>query len=183
MRNCNCSPQRRRGRRDYNYIFLLRGQKYINRHEESFFCLPASHRGTKFAKSLRAPRLCDEMQLVPSRSGGFTLLEIMIALAIIGGLLITLLYTLNYHLGIAGRHEFATVATLLARDKIEEVEANPAAGTGAFPEPYSDYRFAAVVKGSPFPGISEVSVTVSRNNEHLELTDFIGSRDETNKGF
>jgi general secretion pathway protein I len=120
--------------------------------------------------------------MVHKRDGGFTLLEIMIALAIIGGLLVTLLYTLNYHLGIAGRHEFTTVATLLARDKIEEVETNPVAGTGAFPEPYSDYRFAAVIKDSPFPGISEVSVTVSRGGEHLQLADFIGSRDGTSKG-
>jgi general secretion pathway protein I len=116
------------------------------------------------------------------RDGGFTLLEIMIALAIIGGLLITLLYTLNYNLGIAERHEFTTVATLLARDKIEEVEANPAASTGAFPEPYSEYRFAAVIQGSPFPGISEVSVTVSRGDDHLKLADFIGSSNGTNTG-
>ncbi|MEJ2683925.1 MAG: prepilin-type N-terminal cleavage/methylation domain-containing protein [Candidatus Sulfobium sp.] len=116
------------------------------------------------------------------RNGGFTLLEIMIALAIIGGLLVTLLYTLNYNLGIAGRHQFVTVATLLARDKIEEVEANPEASSGAFPKPYSDYSFAAVVKGSPFPGISEVSVTVSRGDEHLELADFIGSTNGANSG-
>lgn len=115
------------------------------------------------------------------RNDGFTLLEIMIALAIIGGLLITLLYTLNYNLGVAGRHQFVTVATLLARDKIEEVEANPTTSSGSFPKPFSDYRFATVVKGSPFPGISEVSVTVSRGDEHLELTDFVGSSDGTKK--
>lgn len=115
------------------------------------------------------------------RNSGFTLLEIMIALAIIGGLLITLLYTLNYNLDIAGRHRFVTVATILARDKIEEVETNPATSSGAFPKPYSDYSYAAVVKGSPFPGISEVTVTVSRGGRHLELTDFIGSSDETGK--
>jgi general secretion pathway protein I len=115
------------------------------------------------------------------RNSGFTLLEIMIALAIIGGLLITLLYTLNYNLGIAGRHRFVTVATLLARDKIEEVEANPEASTGTFQEPYSDYSFAAVVRGSPFPGISEVSVTVSRGDENLKLTDLIGSGNGTNQ--
>lgn len=116
-----------------------------------------------------------------NRDGGFTLLEIMIALAIIGGLLITLLYTLNYNLGIAGRHQFVTVATILARDKIEEVEASPETSSGAFPEPYSDYSYSAVVKSSPFPGISEVSVTVSRGGEHLELADFIGSGDGKGK--
>jgi len=37
MTNCNSSPQIRRGRREFNYIFLLRGQKYINSHEAGFF--------------------------------------------------------------------------------------------------------------------------------------------------
>ena len=53
---------------------------------------------------------------------GFTLLEIMIALAIVGGLLITLIYTLNYHLNLAERHETVTIASLLAREKIIEME-------------------------------------------------------------
>ena len=54
----------------------------------------------------------------PRSLTGFTLLEIMIAVAIIGGLLVSLIYSLNYHLGIAERHEFATVASLLAKDKL-----------------------------------------------------------------
>jgi general secretion pathway protein I len=119
------------------------------------------------------------------RDGGFTLLEIMLALAIIGGLLITLLYSLNYNLGIAERHEFTTIATLLARDKIEEVETAGSGSSGAFPAPYSDYSFAAVVGTSPFPGISEVTVTVTRGDDHLALSDFIGSnegKNETNNG-
>jgi prepilin-type N-terminal cleavage/methylation domain-containing protein len=34
---------------------------------------------------------------------GFTLLEVMISLAIVGGLLLTMIYSLNYHLGVAER--------------------------------------------------------------------------------
>jgi len=37
MINCNSSPKRRRGGKKVNYIFLLRGQKYINCHEAEFF--------------------------------------------------------------------------------------------------------------------------------------------------
>ena len=46
-----------------------------------------------------------------SRDNGFTLLEILIALAIVGGLLVTVIASLNYHLGIVERHETITVAT------------------------------------------------------------------------
>src|SRR5208337_2336842 len=58
----------------------------------------------------------------PRSLTGFTLLEIMIAVAVIGGLLVSLISSLNYHLGIAERHEFVTVASLLAKDKLAEVE-------------------------------------------------------------
>jgi hypothetical protein len=52
----NSSPQRHRGRGECNYIFLQRGQKYINCHK-AIFCFPASHRETKFTESLRSLRL------------------------------------------------------------------------------------------------------------------------------
>jgi general secretion pathway protein I len=107
---------------------------------------------------------------------GFTLLEIMIAVAIIGGLLVSLIYSLNYHLGIASRHEFLTVASLLARDKLAEVERNPASDTGQFPDPYSAYHFETVAKKSSYPGILEISVTVSRGDETVTLSDLAASK-------
>jgi len=51
--------------------------------------------------------------------GGFTLLEIMISLAIIGGLLVTVIYTLNYHLSLAERQEFQTIATMLSKTRLQ----------------------------------------------------------------
>jgi prepilin-type N-terminal cleavage/methylation domain-containing protein len=59
-----------------------------------------------------------------SQKTGFTLLEVMISLAIAAGLIIILLYTLNYHLGIAERQETITVATHLAKVKMFEMEKN-----------------------------------------------------------
>ena len=106
-------------------------------------------------------------------SSGFTLLEIMITVAVIGGLLVSLISSLNYHLGIAERHEFVTVASLLAKDKLAEVEMNPATQDGEFPDPYSDYHFTSEIKGSSYPGISEITVTVSRGDETVKLSDLI----------
>lgn len=106
---------------------------------------------------------------------GFTLLEIMVALSIISGLLITLIYTINYNLGIAERHEFTTVATILAKNKIGELEKAPAVSKGVFPEPYKDYHFTTGIGPSPFPGISEITVIVGRDREELKFSQFIES--------
>ncbi len=118
------------------------------------------------------------VQLIGGRRSraGFTLLEIMIAVAVIGGLLVTLIYSLNYHLGIAERHEFVTVASLLARDKLTEVEGNPSVGKGEYPPPYSGYHFESEIKESSFPGFSEISVTVSRGKETVTFSDLVKNR-------
>jgi general secretion pathway protein I len=102
---------------------------------------------------------------------GFTLLEIMVSLAIIGGLLVTVLYSLNYHLGIAEKHEFLTVATMLAKNKIAEIDQLPAATKGEFPDPYSGYHYETGIKDSSYPGISEIWVTVSKDGENVRLTE------------
>jgi len=102
---------------------------------------------------------------------GFTLLEIMIAVAVIGGLLVSLIYSLNYHLGIAARHEFMTVASFLAKDKLDDMEREPSPLKGNFPAPYSDYQFMGEVRESAYPGISEIAVTVSRGNESVKFSD------------
>lgn len=112
-------------------------------------------------------------------AAGFTLLEIMIALAIIGGLLVTVLYSLNYHLGIAERHEFLTVATMLAKNKISDLEQIPAAGKGTFPDPYSAYNYETGVKPSSYPGLSELWVTVSKDKESVKLSEL---RENINNG-
>lgn len=109
------------------------------------------------------------------RAGGFTLLEILIALAIVGGLLVTLIYTLNYHLSIVERHETITTATLLAKDKLIEMEKNPEDKKGTFDEPYKGYTYETFVKESPYPGISEIIVVVRSDSdkEEVKLNEFI----------
>ncbi|MHB8881350.1 MAG: type IV pilus modification PilV family protein [Thermodesulfovibrionales bacterium] len=111
-----------------------------------------------------------------SASSGFTLLEIMVSLAIIGGLLVTLVYSLNYHLGIAEKHEFITIGSMLAKSKLTELETNPSSSKGKFPEPYDSYQYSAEVKKYPLPGISEVSVTVSRDKDELKFSSLVGAK-------
>ena len=104
---------------------------------------------------------------------GFTLLEVMLALAIVGGLLITLLYSLDYHLGIAERHEIVTAATMLAKSKLIEIDKSPAAANGDFPDPYTKYHYTAEIKDSPYPGIMEFSVTVVNGKENVKFSELI----------
>ena len=106
-------------------------------------------------------------------NGGFTLLEIMISLAIIGGLLVTVIYTLNYHLSLAERQEFQTTATMLSKNKMAEAEKNPLDSKGEFPEPYAGYSYATTLSESPYPGISVLTVVVSRGNEAVKLSEMI----------
>jgi general secretion pathway protein I len=106
---------------------------------------------------------------------GFTLLEVMVSLAIAGGLLVTLIYTLNYHMGVALRHETLTVGHMLGMEKLAELKEDPKEASGQFPEPYSDYAYRGGVKPSSYPGISEVSVVVERDGERILLRELIRS--------
>lgn len=108
---------------------------------------------------------------------GFTLLEVLIALAIVGSLLVTVIYTLNYHLGIVGRHEAITVATLLAKKKMADLEKNPINEKGDFDNPYKNYAYETLVKDSPYAGISEIIVIVKTGNEEVKLNEFIFKED------
>jgi len=107
---------------------------------------------------------------------GFTLLEIMISLAIIGGLLVTVIYTLNYHLSLAERQEFQTTATILSKNRLAETEKNHVASKGEFPEPYSGYSYETTISESPYPGVSVITVTVSRGKDNIKLSEMLETR-------
>lgn len=108
-----------------------------------------------------------------SGKGGFTLLEVMISLAIIGGLLVTLIYTLNYQLGIADRHGVVTIATTLAKEKMYEMEKSPVDSSGYFREPYSGFQYETKVLESSFPGMIEIGVVVRSGKDEVELSELI----------
>jgi general secretion pathway protein I len=104
---------------------------------------------------------------------GFTLLEVLIALAIVGGLLVTLIYTLNYQLSLVERQEAITVATLLAKTKMADMEKSPDSRKGIFEAPYDGYKYETFVKESPYAGISEIIVVVQTGKEEVKLNEFV----------
>ncbi len=108
-----------------------------------------------------------------NKRGGFTLLEVMIAVALVGGILVSFIYSINYHLGIAARHEVTTVAVMLGSDLISSLDKNATDAEGAFPAPYSDYKYVVKVKDSAFPGFPQISVTVTHDKEVVVLKELI----------
>lgn len=104
---------------------------------------------------------------------GFTLLEVMISLAIVGGLLVTLIYTLNYHLGIAERQGLITTAVTLAKEKLYEMEQKPSSGKGNFAGPFSAFSYETSARDSQFPGLSEISVTIRNSKEDITLSELV----------
>ncbi len=65
------------------------------------------------------------------RAKGFTLLEIMIALAIIGITVTVILHTVNYHAGIMYENTVTTQMYLMAKEKMYELEETQENSSGA----------------------------------------------------
>lgn len=114
-----------------------------------------------------------QQSFIKRQKRGFTLLEVMISLAIVGGLLITLLYTISYNLGITERQFTVTNITNLAKEKIKEMEENPQENKGRLPEPYDMLNYETKVKDSPFSGMSEIIVVVGDEKERITLSELI----------
>ncbi len=108
---------------------------------------------------------------VSSRNGGFTLLETLIALAIISGVLVTVLVTLDYHIDATGRIRAMTTATLLAREKVEDITINglPVVSEGDFAPAFPGFKWQYYTEDLSIPGIKKVYLTVTwgRNNRVL----------------
>lgn len=104
---------------------------------------------------------------------GFTLLEVMVSLAIVGGLLMTLIYTLNYNLGITEKMFAVTNMTNLAKEKLQEMETEPQETKGHFPAPYEALNYETNVRDSAFPEITEIAVTVGDGKTRVVLSELI----------
>jgi general secretion pathway protein I len=125
----------------------------------------------------------DPIPRVSLRSG-FTLLEIMIALAIVSIAMVSLLALANRSIGVHDRLQRITTATLLAQQKMAETEVNARSGTlqgaenqGEFSGPYAAYRWQIAYADTPLPAVRMVTVTVlwgdEKRNELVDLTSFI----------
>jgi general secretion pathway protein I len=118
------------------------------------------------------------IERVPSfgwRSGaeGFTLLEVLVAVAVLGLAMVSLLGLHVRSLALIERDQHITEATLLARGLMTEVEVGPFPEIGLtngdfeehYPERYPDLRWEQEVLPTPLADLREVRVRVSRDIE------------------
>jgi general secretion pathway protein I len=106
---------------------------------------------------------------------GFTLLEVMVALAIMAGVVLTVISSVNYHLSLTTRNNEETVALLLARAKLEELELldkqQMAEGKeGTFQPEWPDYSWKAEITPSPVPVFKTLTVTVTWGTQRRTLS-------------
>ena len=169
-----------------NYLFLGLSYKYQSRVTKEMF-LRIKKVNTKvskinFSPYLRYPTMDNRSFInqglnVTFTEGekmrrGFTLLEVLIALAIVGGLLVTVIYSLNYHLGLMERHETITRATLLAREKLHEYQGSlmeKDSQEGYFDPPDQDFHYRTGEEETGMSGVVSLSVTVTKGKETVTL--------------
>ena len=95
-------------------------------------------------------------------SPGFTLLEVMISVAIIAIALMAVLGSQSQGLSLAGESRFNRTATLLAQEKMAEVEAvkaqgNLNSGSGNFGDEFPGYTWQLSVHDVLFEGAERLS--------------------------
>jgi len=104
---------------------------------------------------------------------GFTLLEVIVALAIVGGLLIAVIESVNYHLSVIDRHESLSTSLMLAKQKIKDFETSPQRAKGNFDPPFEDYLYEADITDGPVPGLAVLVLTVNKGRDYTTLKVFL----------
>ena len=118
------------------------------------------------------------------KGSGFTLLEIMIALAIVGIAMVSLLGLANRSIQVQDRLQRITEATFLAQHLMAETEVKANNGEltkteshGVFSDPNESFRWRITYNETPLPSVQMVTVTVfwgdEARNEFVDLASFI----------
>lgn len=122
--------------------------------------------------------------VISSDKGGFTLLEVMIALAIVAIALTALLSLANRTIMVQDEQQNLSQATLLAEGKMTEYETMHRLGRdgevsdeGVFADPFARYRWKISFDDTILPEVLQVTVTVlwgaEKKIEKVDLTSFV----------
>ena len=107
-------------------------------------------------------RVLQTMQI--SKKNGFTLLEVMIAMAILAITLVVVFQSQSQSISMAGRARFETTAALLAQSKIAEIEAadseNVVSDSGDFGDDFPDYTWQVDVTETEIELLKKIEVKV-----------------------
>lgn len=113
---------------------------------------------------------------IPNKPGqiskkGFTLLEIMIALAIIGLTLVTVLHTVNYHSNVSYENIVTTQMVQSAKEKISDNETDPVNSKGNIEG--TDFTYENIVSATDDPGIIELKTVVKGEGKEIVLNELV----------
>jgi general secretion pathway protein I len=102
---------------------------------------------------------------------GFSLLEVLIALAIMSGVVVTVIVSFNYHLGIVVNDKEETTAVLLARARIDDpgFTALPP-GKGTFAPAREDITWEKTAEPTEIPGVQRMVLTVRWNSNKRSIS-------------
>ena len=103
---------------------------------------------------------------------GFTLLEVMVALAIMAAVILTVLASVNYHLGILTAERDTTTLTLLARARLVELEQQaglPQKSEGTFVPLHPDVIWRAELFATQYPSLQKLVVRVQQRGDTREV--------------
>lgn len=102
---------------------------------------------------------------MPNSGKGFTLLEVMIAMAILAIALVAVFSSQSQGVSMSGNARFTTTAALLAQSKMVEYEAMAPgsihSGNGDFGEDFPDYVWQAQVTDTDRDLLRKIEVTVT----------------------
>lgn len=103
---------------------------------------------------------------------GFTLLEVMIALAIMAGTVMTVIAAYNHHLSVVAHDREELEAVLLARGTLEAMEqgGSVTAGEGSFAPDRPDYAWKIETESTGVTGLTRVTLTVYWNDKTKKLS-------------
>ena len=114
---------------------------------------------------------------------GFTLLEVMVAMAILAIALVAVFQSQSQSVSMAGRTRFLTTASLLAQGKMAELEATDpkeiSSSSGSFSEDFPDYFWRVELTDTAFQYLKKIDLIVTNNRltannaYQLELYRFI----------
>jgi len=119
------------------------------------------------------------------RMGGFTLLEVMVALLIIATSFVVLLHSRNQSVVAADYARHVTVATLLASERMNDIEHEGFPDTGedssVFGDDFPEYTWKTIVSETPYENIREVRVQAlwgeGRSQRSMELVNYVKKRE------
>lgn len=102
---------------------------------------------------------------------GFTLLEVLVALAIMSGVILTVIASFNYHLSIVMRDKSESSAILLARAKIDDPEfILSTADKGTFAPQRPDMVWEKRFVTTELPGVRKMVFKISWDGEKRNLS-------------